>query len=64
MVQNYQFAEDGVVSPLVWEYMARALSRMLRQPGVQHWWSEWCIDFPQEFRDYVDGLIREGEGAE
>ena len=63
MVQNYQFAEDGVVSPLVWEYTARALSRLLKQPGVQDWWSEWYIDFPQEFRDYVDGLIREGEAA-
>jgi hypothetical protein len=31
---------------------------------MQQWWSEWSIDFPQEFRNYVDGLIREGEAPE
>ena len=36
---------------------------MFQQPGVQHWWSEWGIDFPSEFREYVDGLIREGEAG-
>ncbi len=63
VLQDYQFAEDGVVSPLAWEYNSRGLRRTLQQPGIQHWWSEWCIDFPQESRDYVDGLIREGEAA-
>ena len=63
VVQEYQFAQDGVVSPPVWEYRTRALRRMLQQPGIQRWWSEWGTDFPQEFHGYIDALIREGEAA-
>ena len=33
-------------------------------PGPQRWWSEWGMDFPQELRHYIDGLIRAGEAAE
>ncbi len=63
MVQEYQFVQDGVVSPAVWEYRTRALRRMLQEPGLHRWWSEWGMDFPQEFRHHIDGLIREGEAA-
>jgi hypothetical protein len=62
-LQDYQFAEDGVVPPSVWEYRTIALRRMLQGPGMQQWWSKWGSDFPQQFRDFVDGLIREGEAA-
>jgi hypothetical protein len=35
----------------------------MQQPGIQQWWREWGGAYPQEFRDYVDGVIREGEAA-
>jgi hypothetical protein len=38
---------------------------MSQGPGFKEWWREGMgTDYPQEFRDYVDGLIREGETAE
>jgi len=35
----------------------------MQQRGVQQWWIEWGVLFPQQFRDYVVGAIREGEAA-
>jgi hypothetical protein len=36
----------------------------LRQRGTQQWWHEYQGLYGQEFRDYVDGLIREGQDGE
>lgn len=63
ILQEHQFMQDGAISPLVWEYRDRAIARMLQERGFRRWWINWGIDFPQGFRDYVDGLIREGEAA-
>jgi hypothetical protein len=34
-----------------------------RQPGQREWWSEWHDLLEEDFQQYVDGLIREGEAA-
>jgi hypothetical protein len=34
----------------------------MQQRGAQHWWRERGAFYPQEFRDYVDDLIRKGVG--
>ena len=31
---------------------------------MQQWWSEWRMIYDDEFVDYVDDLIREGEATE
>jgi hypothetical protein len=30
---------------------------------MQQWWSEWRDIFGEDFAEFVDGLIREGEAA-
>jgi hypothetical protein len=37
---------------------------ILRQPGPRQWWQEMRFTYCDEFADFVDGLIREGEAAE
>lgn len=34
-----------------------------QQPGVRQCWRVWGEFFPQEYREFVDRLIREGEAA-
>jgi hypothetical protein len=45
------------------ERMALGLRWQSQQPGMVHWWREYGGLHPQEFRDYIDGLIREGDAA-
>jgi hypothetical protein len=61
--QAYQFAKDGVIGPNVWEARRRGLLRLLRQSGMRQWWNEWRDTYSDDFAEFVDGLIREGEAA-
>ena len=61
--QEYQFAGDGVIGRSVWENRMRTMRRVLPRPGYRQWWTEWEDLYPDEFRDLVNGLIREGEAA-
>ncbi len=63
--QQYEFIRDGTGNPRVWERQLNGLRWQLQQLGIQQWWREWGgISHEEEFRDYVDGLIREIEAAE
>ena len=61
--QEYQFFIDGVMARSVWENRMLSLRRFLRLPGYRQWWTEWEDLYPEEFRNLVNGLIREGEAA-
>ncbi len=61
--QEYQFAGDGVIGRSVWENRMRTMRRVLPRPGYRQWWTEWGDTYPDEYRNLVDGLIREGEAA-
>ena len=61
--QEHQFAQDEVIAPAVWVTRQRAVRTLFRLAGMKHWWNEWRDIYGDEFRDYVDGLIREGEAA-
>jgi hypothetical protein len=61
--QEYQFFVDGVMARSVWENRTLSLRRQLRLPGYKQWWTEWEDLYPEEFRNLVNGLIREGEAA-
>jgi hypothetical protein len=64
-LQQYEFTREGIQLPLAAERREAGLRRMSQGPGFKEWWREGMgTDYPQEFRDYVDGLIREGEAAE
>jgi hypothetical protein len=47
-----------------WAYTERGLRWFASQPGFQKYWSGFREEYPQDFREFVDGLIREGEAAE
>ena len=62
-VQQYGFAEDGISDPHVWEQQLEGLRWTLRQPGARQWWCEWGAIQSSKWREFIDGLIREGEAA-
>ncbi len=62
--QEYDFFRDKVMSERVWKRRRHTMVYTMRQPGVQQWWKEWSANqYESEFREFVDGLIREGEAA-
>jgi hypothetical protein len=62
-LQNCEFAQHGMDLPLTRERNADGMRWQMQQLGAQQWWRDWGHTYPQEFRDLVDGLIREGEAA-
>ncbi len=63
-LQQWEFNRDGVGSSAVWGLEQGGTLWLFQQGGARHWWREWGGQYPQGFRNYVDGLIREGEAAE
>ncbi len=61
---EFEFIEDGLVGSRVWERHQLLIPRFFQQLGVQSYWRDWREVHSRGFRDYVDGLIREGEAAE
>ncbi len=61
--QEYQFAEDGVSGPSVWENRRNGMLRLFQQPGMRQWWNEWRDTYGDDFAEFVDGVFREGEAA-
>jgi hypothetical protein len=61
--QEYEFAQDGVIAPAIWEARMRGTRWMLRQPGMQNWWSEWRDVYGDDFAEFIEGLIREEAAA-
>jgi len=42
--------------------MVQTWSWTTRNPGFRQWWHQWAVDvYTGDFREFVDGLIREGE---
>jgi hypothetical protein len=58
-----EFGQDGVVSREMRENADIGMRWFVENRGSRQWWHEWGRVFPPDFRDYVDGLIREGEAA-
>jgi hypothetical protein len=54
---------EGAFLSALWESRLRGLSFSLSQPGTREWWSEWGKTFDDDFRIFVDDVIREGEAA-
>ncbi len=63
MNQEHQFAQDGVIAPGVWESRIRGTRRLLQQPGMSRWLDDFRYLYGDEFGEFVDDLIREGEAA-
>jgi len=61
--QNYYFQKDGVRREEVWKANTRLNASLLRRAWTQEVWSLSRLSFSDEFAEFVDGLIREGEAA-
>ena len=61
--QNYYFHKDGVIRDEMWRAQRRISASLFRQAWTQKAWSESRLSYSDEFGDFVDGLIREGEAA-
>ena len=61
--RNYYFAKDSATRDAVWAAEQRGSSAFLRRAWVQQAWAGARHGYSHEFRDHVDGLIREGEAA-
>ena len=62
--QHFGFARDGIISPGVWADMESTQKWNAQQPGFQQFWLQWRNIYPDDFRDYFDGVIRESDAAE
>jgi len=60
---EYHLWQEGAVIPVLWETRRRQFAWALSNPGIQQWWNKWRITFDDDFCDFVDALIREGEAA-
>jgi len=61
--RNYFMAQDGALKQALWQGEMRANMEMLQQPGSLGWWNDRKGRFSDEFGEFLDGLIREGEAA-
>jgi hypothetical protein len=61
--QNYYFQKDGVIRDEVWKAQRRIAASLFRQAWTQKVWSDSRLGFSDEFGEFLDGLIREGEAA-
>jgi hypothetical protein len=61
--QNYYFHKDGVIRDEMWRAQRRITASLFRQAWTQKAWSESRLSYSDEFGEFVDGLIREGEAA-
>jgi len=62
--QQLSLAKDNLIDADVWGSQVRGFQWILRQEGALQWWNEYRGNSGDDFRDYMDGLIREGEAAE
>ena len=62
--QHFRLAHDGLISPEAWADMEQAMRWNAQQPGFQQWWLQWRNVYGGDFKEYLDGLIREGVPAE
>ena len=61
---QFRLARNDVLDPEVLGDLERGVSFMIQQPGYLHWWSQWGEALHSgDFKNYMDGLIREGEAA-
>ena len=63
MHQSFEFHENGIGTEASWCFTDNGMRWFATQPGFLAWWAEGGFRFMPSFRDYVDGLIREGEAA-
>ena len=62
--QHFRLSRDGIISSEIWDDMVQGYRWNLRNPGFLQWWHQYAGDiYIGEFREFMDGLIRDVESA-
>jgi hypothetical protein len=61
--KSYFVQQDGAMKQSLWQGEQQGMAWILRQPGSRQWWDESGHTFCNEFGEFVDVLLREGEAA-
>jgi hypothetical protein len=59
--QLHYYSQEGMVEPRIWRGFERQLNEVSRLPGVQEWWAVRSDWFSDEFQDYINGVIEDGD---
>ncbi len=59
----WNFYQQGLVTEQMFEAQTHAMIVNLEMDGVKEWWKASQHWWPADFRDFANGLIREGEAA-
>ncbi len=63
--QQFRLTRKGVLDPDVLADGEQGMRWVRQQPGFRQWWKQWAGNtYSGDFKNYMDGLIREGEAAE
>jgi hypothetical protein len=62
--RDYFFAQDGAIKESIWQGERKGYAYTFQQPGARQWWAEALDIYGDEFRDYLEACMREGEAAE
>jgi hypothetical protein len=62
--QHFRLSRDGIVSSEKWNDMVQAWRWATKSPGFRQGWHQWAREiYVGDFREFVDGLIREGRAT-
>ncbi len=61
--QQWEYHRRGQSTAMSWDQMLLSMRWQTGRTGVAQWWSEYRELYSPGFRDFVDGLIREGEAT-
>jgi hypothetical protein len=61
--QQWEYHRRGQSTVTGWDQTLLGFRWNCGRPGVTQWWREYRALYSSDFRDFVDGLIREGEAA-
>ncbi len=63
--QQFRLTRKGVLDLEVLADMEQGMRWVVQQPGYRQWWKQWAgKSYSGDFRNYIGGLIREGEATE
>ena len=62
--RQWEYHRRGQSTTTSWDQMLRGMRWQYERPGVAQWWRKYHAIYSPDFREFVDGLIREDEAAE
>jgi hypothetical protein len=61
--EQFDLHRAGLADSSGWEAQTLTIRWYVEQRGVRQWWPNWRRIFAPGFRDFMDGMVREGEAA-